>query len=313
MRWYKQDCNLYDRIWAKDSKMVTLYTYLHCAAYVNDGMYHGQIIRRGSCPTSRSAIMEATGLSEREVKSRLKKLLDYNEIIIKTSNIGSVITLCDYDGYTTTEDLFAQVTSSQVPNERPNEVPSQRPISIYNKTEEYKNLRITSKKERENSKALIYEIKELYNRTFDGVLPEWKRLSEKMVHMVELCISLYGRQSVDMVFDQIAHEPFSLGDNKNGFIADAFFIFDPTQFEKYLGRYKLRISKKSKQEPQPQATPVVEEKPEPSMADKRKVLLMAWVESQILKPTARGQEILTSAYQSGELQRLGIDWKPVNR
>ena len=48
MRWYKQLSNLFDRLWAKDSKMVTVYVYLHIAAYVHDSKLYGQIIRRGS-------------------------------------------------------------------------------------------------------------------------------------------------------------------------------------------------------------------------------------------------------------------------
>ena len=93
--WYKHSRNLFERPWAKDPKMIAVYEYLHCVAYVNDGLLHGQLIRRGSCLTSRTAIMDATGLSAQEVRSRLAKLLEYEEIIIKTTNIGTIVTICD--------------------------------------------------------------------------------------------------------------------------------------------------------------------------------------------------------------------------
>ena len=121
--WFKHNRNLFDRPWAKDPKMVAVYEYLHCVAYVNDGKLHGHIIRRGSCMTSRKAIMEETGLSDYEVKSRLQKLLEAGEIIVKSTNYGTIITLCDYDGYSETEDLFSLNPSSQLP--------SQPPILIY--------------------------------------------------------------------------------------------------------------------------------------------------------------------------------------
>ena len=54
--WYKHDRDMFLRPWAKDPKMVSVYDYLHCVAYVNDGILHGQKIRRGSCLTTRAAI-----------------------------------------------------------------------------------------------------------------------------------------------------------------------------------------------------------------------------------------------------------------
>ena len=113
--WYKHSRNLFDRPWAKDAKMVAVYEYLHCAAYVNNGMLHGQLIRRGSCPTSRAAIMEATGLSAQEVRSRLAKLLEQGEIIIKSTNFGSIITVCDYDSCGMSEDLFELNSTNEQP------------------------------------------------------------------------------------------------------------------------------------------------------------------------------------------------------
>ena len=113
--WYKQWRDIFDRKWAKDPKMVAVYVYLHTRAYVYRGDWHGQTIERGSCPTSRSAIMEGTGLTEQEVKSRMQKLVDYGEIIIKSSNHGTIVTVCDYDVYEVQEDLFGFESSSQHP------------------------------------------------------------------------------------------------------------------------------------------------------------------------------------------------------
>ncbi len=249
-RWYRQLTNVFDRPWAKDAKAVSLYLYLHCCAYVQDGELHGRRIRRGSCMTSRTAIMEATGLTEADVKSRLKLLADKGEIILNSSNFGSIITCCDYDSYNGSDNLFDVKLSSESPNESPNESPT-TPYNRNNRNTEISNLRthyIPSKIEREGNKSLIYEIKENYNRTFNGILRQWQRLTEKMVAKVEICITRFGRQSVDMVFDQIKHEQLNL--NRNGFIPDFDFIFKVNQYETYLERYKLR--QKKKQQPQQQ-------------------------------------------------------------
>lgn len=315
MRWYKQDTSIFDRPWTKDPKALAVYLYLHCVAYVNDSPCHGRIIRRGSCPTSRSAIMEGTGLSEYDVKSRLKLLLNSGEILMETSNVGTIITCCDYDSYTTQETLFEQNMSSELPNGLPNQSPNRLPgTPIYNKNIEYKNLRsndIPSKNERESTKALIYEIKEAYNKKFAGQLIEWQRLSAKMIQKVEICIKRFGRHSVDLVFDEIQNEPFTMGENKTGFRADFDFIFDIDNYEKFLSRYRLRMNKKQAQPSQPQQTSIfdrIEESPQ----EKRKALLMTWVESEAKRSTERGQAFLTQCYNSGELQRFGIQWQPNN-
>ena len=117
--YYKQWNDLFDRVWSNDSKMVAVYVYLHCHAFVQQKKWHGQIIRRGSCPTSRAAIMEATGLSEQEVKTRLRKLIEYGEITVKITNHGNIISVCDYDICDNSENLFNFDTSSQQPSQDP--------------------------------------------------------------------------------------------------------------------------------------------------------------------------------------------------
>ena len=323
--WYKHSRNLFERPWAKDPKMIAVYEYLHCVAYVNDGMLHGQLIRRGSCPTSSSAIMEATGMTEREVRTRIKKLLDYGEIIVKSTNYGKIITLCDYDSCGVSNDLFDLNSSTECQTQgQPNVIPSVTPYikedRIYNNI--LRSHYIPSKK-REN-KELALEIKAIYNKTFDGILRRWERLSADMIIKVDNCVNLYGRQSVDMVFDQVKHEKFSLGDNNTGFMADFAFIFKLPNYEAYLGRYELRIKQGNKkpQQQEPQQKRKTEEKIEAidkyevksnlPNSNERKQNLLEMVDYIKTNPRSIGCIQLEEAYRSGELQRYGIDWKPNN-
>lgn len=321
--WYKHSRNLFERPWSKDPKMIAVYEYLHCVAYVSDGMLHGQLIRRGSCPTSRSAIMEATGLSAQEVKSRLAKLLEYGEIIVKATNFGSIITVCDYDSCGMSDDLFDFNSINEQPTQQPtNNHPSNQPYIKEGRIIE-DNLRthyIPSKK-RESSKGVALEIKAIYNKVFDGLLRKWERLSADMVIKVDTCISRYGRQSVDMVFDQVKHEKFSLGDNNTGFIADFAFIFKLSNYEAYLGRYELRIKQGNKKpqqkDPQPQqkkSVGVIIEQPQrkPQTSEERRRSLIELVDYVNSNPRSLSCAELEGAYESGELQRYGIDWKPNN-
>lgn len=254
--WWKHDRDMFSRPWAKDPKTVSVYDYLHCVAYVCDGMLHGQRIRRGSCPTSRAAIMEATGLSAQEVRTRLKKLLEAGEIVVKPTNFGNIVTACDYCMFDATNNLFElNLTNGEQPQQLPHEQPQQP--TLYIKEDRIQNSLITPfspyKTERERRDEAL-EIKKLYNKTFDGILRKWDRLSADMIIKVNTCVTRFGRQSVDIVFDQVKHEKFSLGENNTGFIADFAFIFKLTNYEAYLGRYELRRNKaQKKQEPQLQA------------------------------------------------------------
>lgn len=249
--WYKQYRNLFDREWAKDPKMVAVYVYLHCHAYARQGNLHGQIIRRGSCPTSKPAIAEGTGLTIDEVKTRLRMLKDCGEIIVKPTNKGMIITVCDYDGYGEMEDLFAFSMPNENATQTPSgntsqDIPQDTTYIEYKKEDNKNNLRshfFPSKIERDEAKNMAYEIKAIYNKVFEGVLEKWKRLTDKMVTKVCICVGRFGRQSVDLVFEQIKYEHLNM--NKNGFVPDFDFIFRLEQYERYLNRYKLRISKKT--------------------------------------------------------------------
>lgn len=317
MRYYRQVCNVFDRAWAKDAKAVSLYLYLHCNAYVQDWkLPDGRLVRRGSCPTSRASIIEGTGLSEYDVKSRLNKLQDFGEIIINSSNMGMIITVCDYDYYNIAEDLFSLNSSSELPSGLPNGLPNESP-TLYNSNTEnniYNNLRsrYTPSKKRESNKELALEIKAIYNKMFDGLLRKWERLSADMIIKVENCVNRFGRQSVDMVFDQVKHEKFSLGDNNTGFIADFAFIFKLNNYEAYMGRYELRLKQgNKKQEPQQakqKGVGVIQESAPAKQS--RRDLIISWVDAEAKEPSKRGQELLQACYESGELKRLGIDWKP---
>lgn len=327
MIWYKQDRNLFERVWAKDDKMVAVYVYLHCCAYLRDGMLHGEMIRRGSCPTTRSAIMEATGLTESEVKLRLRRLSDYGEIIVKTTNKGMIITVCDFDCYNDTEDIFklnqSDESTAKVRPDYPLDYPPETPY-IDNKKEEYNNIlrsRYTPSKKRE-SKELALEIKAIYNKLFDGILRKWERLSADMIIKVDNCVNRFGRQSVDMVFDQVKHEKFSLGDNNTGFIADFAFIFKLKNYEAYLGRYELRLKQGTKKAAAP--TPAPQKPQQTGTIDKheakstlmtsaeRKQNLLEMIDYITTNPHSIGCVQLEEAYRSGELAAYGINWKPNN-
>ena len=327
--WYKQLRNIPERPWFKDANVVLLYTYLKATAYVADGKYEGVIVRRGSCPTTRAEMMEATGLSHHQVDTCLRKLIGFNEIFVKGYNRFSVITICDYDSCNMSDTLFdayevQQRDSQRTTEGQPEDNGGTTPPIIYNIQEERReedNLispYSPYKNEREN-KDVALEVKKRYNKEFAGMLPPCIRLSTSTRIAVEECLRRFGLQSVDVVFSQIKTEKFHMGDNKTGFIANFTFIFTPKNYQQYIERAQLARQKKESQQTRFVA-PAVQEEPQLTKAEKdakrdadRRNTLVSLVESiKTIDHRPVWYDILLSAYESGELEQYGIDWKPNN-
>ena len=255
--WYKQQRNLMERTWFKYPQMVQLYTLLKCLAYVADGPYNGIIIRRGSCPTTRSEMMEMTGLSYSTLDRTLNKLISLGEITVKSYNRFSLVTICDYDTYGMQESLFdtgrgtgrgtGDETDSETDSGTGDETIHLFTIEERNKKEDSLITPYSPYKTKREARLIVKEIQKKYNERFAGRLPESSRMTMTTQMKVEECIRHFGRQSVDIVFDQIDAEPFSFGKNKNRREINFQYIFEPQRFQEYLERGKLRISKKPQQ------------------------------------------------------------------
>ncbi len=252
--WYKRQRNMPERPWFKDAKVLQLFDFLEATAYVTDGKYEGELIRRGSCPTTRPEMMEATGLSYKEVDRCLRVLKSYNEIIVKGYCRFSVITVCGYDSYNTPLSLFGTTEGT---TKGTTEGTTEGTAHLLTIEERYKDNLISPyspyKNEREGQNEAL-EVKRLYNKTFDGKLPPCIRLTMPTRMMVEECLRRFSRQSVDHVFEQILLEPFSLGQNNTGFIANFQYIFTPKNFQQYLERWQL--ARRKQQKPQQKSNSV---------------------------------------------------------
>lgn len=154
--WYKQLRNLSERPWFKDSCMVHLYHYLKERAYVADGPYEGIMIRRGSFPTTRSEMMEATGMKYMKLDRTLHKLISYGEITVKANSRFTIVTICDYDSCAMSESLFR--TSDEISNETSNEISNE----ISNETTP----NISNKKKEERNKDILISPYSPYKRDF---------------------------------------------------------------------------------------------------------------------------------------------------
>lgn len=122
--------SILDWDWWSDQNTFRVFIFLLLKANWKDGNHKGENVPRGSLVTGRKAIAEATGLSERSVRTALEHLKSTNEVTIKTMPKYSVITIKNYDKY--------QVTYQQI-DQQPT---SNRPATDHNRRKkEYKNIK----------------------------------------------------------------------------------------------------------------------------------------------------------------------------
>jgi predicted transcriptional regulator len=139
--------------------MVHLLVHLIMSANTEDKSWKGVPVKRGQLITSRQSLSENTGISERTVRTSLKRLKSTNEVTIKTTKRYSVITICNYDDYQAyanqSDQANNQVSDQQVTNSRPT---SDQQVTT---TKEYKNTR--SNKYINNTTFSIPTVNEVLN------------------------------------------------------------------------------------------------------------------------------------------------------
>ena len=99
MRWIKLYTSLLSWEWSDDPNMVALWVHILFQANYKDKRWHDMTIKRGQLVTGRRALSELTGISERAIRTCLKRLQETGEISIKTTNRYSIITVCKYELY----------------------------------------------------------------------------------------------------------------------------------------------------------------------------------------------------------------------
>ena len=100
--------------WYYDDITKKVYDYCYRRASYKDRNYQGVILKKGSFVTSRSQLARELKISEQNVRTAIKRLKSTNDLTIKTSRKGTIITVENYDWLTSINQLANhKVTSSQ--------------------------------------------------------------------------------------------------------------------------------------------------------------------------------------------------------
>lgn len=113
--WVKLHRSMLEWEWYQDINTKCLFLHLLIKANHKERRFKGMIVKRGELVTGREILSFETSLTVQQVRTSLNKLKSTNEITIKTTNKGTVLSIVNYDFYQNTDDdqPAEQPTSNQ--------------------------------------------------------------------------------------------------------------------------------------------------------------------------------------------------------
>jgi len=101
--------------WYDDIPVKVLFLHMLLKANHKNKKWHGIVIPRGSFITSRSKLSRETGLSERQVRTAIVKLISTSEVTSKTTSQNTMITIKNYDVFQKNDQVNDQRATSERP------------------------------------------------------------------------------------------------------------------------------------------------------------------------------------------------------
>lgn len=90
--------------WYGDTNMVRVFLHLLLKANLEASFWRGLYVGRGCLVTSATQLSAETGLSVKQIRTALKKLIEGKEIVTMRARKKSLITVCKFDSYNTFEN-----------------------------------------------------------------------------------------------------------------------------------------------------------------------------------------------------------------
>ena len=213
---------------------------MHCLLKANwkDGKFEGKVVGRGSFVTSIKKLSSELNLTEDEVRTALKHLIETGEVTKQTTNKYTVITVNNYGVY--------QEVTKQLPNHSQT-IPKPFP-TIEEGKKERKEEDIIVSKDTICQTGTVRRIVEAWNTLESYGIKAVIRLGEnsKRRKMLEARIREYGEESILAAIENIKRSDFLKGKNKYTWVVTFDWFVLPSNFPKVLeGQYD---NKKSRQQ-----------------------------------------------------------------
>jgi len=104
--------------WYDDINCKVVFIHLLIKANYKDKQWRGKTISRGQFFTSIETLSKELHLTNQQIRTSLSKLETTKEIVKKTTNEGTYITICNYDNYQQSEQSDQQTDNKRVTNDQ---------------------------------------------------------------------------------------------------------------------------------------------------------------------------------------------------
>lgn len=118
--WVKCYRSTLDWGWFTDVPTAHLWEYIRLKAYWDANYFKGELIEKGSFPTTVQAMSVETGLTNEQVRLALKKLKTTGEITVRTTNKYTVISVVKWAEYQGEGGCDTKQTPSSDTKQKPN-------------------------------------------------------------------------------------------------------------------------------------------------------------------------------------------------
>ena len=154
--WIKQHRKFITWEWYDDTN--TKVVFLHCLLKANfkQKKYRGKRIDRGQFVTGRKKFAGEVNLSVQQVRTAWEKLQMTGEITLKTTSVGTTITVCNFSTYQDSNNEDNLQNSQQTTSDQPL---SNQQVTTTNKE---KNVKKDKKNSRHNTPPSLQEVKKYF-------------------------------------------------------------------------------------------------------------------------------------------------------
>ena len=177
--------------WYRDS--ATVHFFIHCILSANwkDNRWQGNDIKRGQFVTSLQNLSAQTGLSVKQIRTRIKRLVESGEIKQKGANKFTIITVCKYDTYQPKHEDEGQTKGKQRANKGQTKGNNEEGKE-YKEGKEYSGVEVLSES--------IYEFElfwDDYDKKVDRTKCEkkWGGISESEKEVIKEFVPIYVRST----------------------------------------------------------------------------------------------------------------------
>lgn len=144
----------------------TMHLYRHCRLRANysDTKWRGIELKRGQFVTSINTLSEETGLSVRQVRTAIDKLVETGYLSNKSSSKNRIITVLNYDSEQQNDKLIDKQIDKQTDNPTANEQQSddRQLTTDNNKNKENKNYKYNyNRRESKSRRNCSYDLKDV--------------------------------------------------------------------------------------------------------------------------------------------------------